>query len=93
MKPSKIITVDDITADLSKIKAIRMITKPNAGNKACLLIELDSSFDFVLNPETGKYTPIRVDDSIEMLYANYRTAIDNMETWQAKWREYKNSKR
>lgn len=88
MKRSKIITVEGLTIDLSKIKAIKISNNTGAGDVSLLVVDLYDRYEYIFNPNANEHQPIYIKDSVEMKYLNYSVAADVADTIQMHWQEY-----
>jgi hypothetical protein len=88
MSKPKITTVDGLSVDLSRIKAIKINTNAGIDHKDVLTIDFNSRFKYVFNPNENIHTKEVINDSISIPYFNYSSAVEARETLTKEWQDY-----
>ena len=90
MQSSKIITIPGLTIDLSRIKAIKLNTNTSVGPSNILTIDLNTSYQYLFNPNKNKYQKHKIKDAVSVEYVNYNEALENAEHLSELWQVYLN---
>lgn len=88
MKQPFLFTHGGITLDLSRVKAFHIDSYNPHGKSNILRIEFNTEFDFILNPGSGKFEKVRIEDYTEHAYADYQSAEAYRDEWQGYWQDY-----
>ncbi|MCB1190966.1 MAG: deoxynucleoside kinase [Leptospiraceae bacterium] len=84
----KIVTVANITVDLSRIKAIKLNEYRDLGKINLLTIEYDSRTEYSKNPFTGKVEKKLISDQIVKEFPDYETAKMYRDELEFCWKTY-----
>ena len=90
MKKAQLLTHGGITLDLSRIKSLHIDTWNPNKRSHILRIELDSRYEYILNPEIDEYEKVLISDFIEHPYGDYATAEAYRNEWQGYWEDFLN---
>ncbi|OAQ39824.1 hypothetical protein A5893_09625 [Pedobacter psychrophilus] len=91
MAHSKIIIVNGLSIDLSRIKAIKVNTNSTLGPTNVLMIDLNLRFEYVFNPNENNHTKESIKDTVSINYVNYDGAVEAMNNLSEEWQAYLNS--
>lgn len=88
MKKPKVITHAGLTIDLLQIKCFRIGQFKNKGNTKIITVEFKTRYEFIQHPETGKYEKQEFNETTEMEFPDYETAMAYMHEWIEIWQDY-----
>jgi hypothetical protein len=85
MNKPKIIYHEKTAIDLSRIKYIKLVPKI-VGDTKRVLIQFNTRYEYVFNPNTGVYDKENMDDFVELKYDENEKAqqvlLEFIEIWQ-----------
>jgi hypothetical protein len=88
MSKPKITTVDGLSVDLSRIKAIKINTNAKLGPTNVLTVDLNLRFEYVFDPNENKHIKESIEDTVSIAYVGYNEAVEARETLTQEWQEY-----
>jgi len=84
----KIISIQGLTLDLSRIKAIKINTNTKLGPTNVLIVDLNSRYEYVLNPNKNTFVKQKLKDKVEIEYVDYNATKDSYEELIEEWQQY-----
>lgn len=89
MNKPKVVTDGKISINLAEVKCIRVISIRELDiKKAILVIEFKSRFEYIFNPESGKFEKQEYNDKTEIEFSEYEMATAYQREWENMWQEY-----
>lgn len=86
MATPRIKTIGGLTLNLADIKCFR----PNSDNdyRNILIIQFKARYDYIVNPETGRYEKQEYNENVEVEFTSYDSLVAHRNEWIELWDEY-----
>jgi hypothetical protein len=85
---SRIITHAGITFNLAEVKCFRLSTYNDIGKQNTIIIEFKTRYDFISNPNIGKFEKQEYNEVIEIQFPDYDTAKVHQRELEEIWQDY-----
>lgn len=85
---NKIVTVANMTIDLSRIKALKINEYKNLGKTNIIIIEYDSKVEYSKNPFTGQIEKNIISDQVVKEFPDFDTAMAYRNEIEECWNDY-----
>lgn len=90
MNATSITTIDGLSLDLATIKCIKLKPHFDSGGNTYMIIEHKLRCEYIFNPKTKTYEKQKYNDTTEIKYYNFNTAINSKEKWISCWEQHLN---
>lgn len=87
---NRIVTVEGITLDLARIRAVKTSSYIPFNDIEILHVEYNSRTEYSKNPFTGEIEKAVITDTISKKYGSFQAARDTQELIEACWSDYLN---
>jgi len=88
MKSNRVITHGGVTLNLASIKSFKVQTNINIGKTNILVIEHKKRYEFLEHPKAGEFIKQEFNETTEVEYPSYDSAVAHRDEWAEIWQEY-----
>jgi hypothetical protein len=88
MSTSKIVTIADLSLDLSTVKCFYLGSDVDRKKHDTLTVEFKTRYEYLQHPATGEWQVQALNDKTEVAFSSYQTAEVYRNDWVEAWEEY-----
>jgi hypothetical protein len=88
MNSPRLITHGGLTLNISQVKCFRLSNFSGIGKRNTLTVEFKTRYDYIQNPITGKFEKQEYNETTELEFPDYDTAVVYTDEWIEIWQSY-----